>query len=461
MMKAKWTLWTVVLLCALVLTACGSSAGGNEQPESNPNPNPGVNEATPPENKNPSEVATIDTKPVSLTIFNSNYANADAFREQFVDPVTKKYPFISMEIISNSADSRIETLVATGSTPDLVQGAGPAFANTLTELDYPAVLDPYIKKYQFDLAKFNPLTLQSYRAYTGTEETLLMPAGALDFVLLYYNKGLFDRFGVAPPEQAMTWEDVYQLARTMTRVEDGVQYRGLDIQDNTLITYNQLSLSFVDPGTNKAAVNNDGWARWFNTMKSFYEIPGNLNEATMTNIGAKIDELSKSQTLAMLVVGPIIGRLGPIERETGLEWDVVSMPYFSGQDAVSTQASAPFLAVSKTSKHQEQAFLAVEAVLSDENLVYRAENIGLTVSADPEINKKFAENNEDLKGKNVAALLDYKVAAPQEVFTKYDSIVQNVLINKFREMVTTGKDSNTILREAEELANQRIEDAMK
>jgi hypothetical protein len=54
-----------------------------------------------------------------------------------------------------------------------------------------------------------------------------------------------------------------------------------------------LALPFVDPQTNKAAVNTDQWAQWVKTMTSFYTVPGNR---------PAVDEKTaflKNQTLAM------------------------------------------------------------------------------------------------------------------------------------------------------------------
>lgn len=430
-----WRKKRAALLFALsVLAACASQEEAAEEKPAEP----------------------IDQTPASLTIFNANYANVDVFKKQFVAPVTKKYPFITLEVVSNTPDSRIETLIATRNIPDLVVGGGPAFAQQLLDLNYAAKLDPLIQKHGFRMADFDPVVFDTYRGYSGSSDMWMMPAGQKDFVMLYYNKELFNRFGVAYPKDGMTWEETYELAKRMTRLDGNVQYRGLDIQDNVLINYNQLSLSFVDPKTNRASIQNDGWGRWFRTMKEMYEIPGNFNPDSLSNVNLKIDELVKTQTLAMLVVGPIVSRLGPLEREAGLQWDFVTMPHFSGGERTATQLSAPFIMMSQNTRHPDQAFLAIEAILSDENLSARASNGQFTVSTKPAINQQFSTSSIDLQGKNTKALDTYTPAKPQADFTKYDGIVQNVLVNKFREMLKTGKDVNTTLREAEEQANQQI-----
>lgn len=426
--------WAVLLFTVSLLTACASQKKEVEEQTSD----------------------TIDQTPVTLTIFNTNYADVEVFKQQFVAPVTKKYPYITLEVVSNTPDSRIETLIATKNTPDLVVGGGSGFAQQLLDLQYPAKLDALIKKHNVQMSDFSPNVLSAYRGYLGSNDTLMMPAGQMDFVMLYYNKELFNRFGVPYPKDGMTWEETYELAKRMTRLDGNAQIRGLDIQDNVLINYNQLSLSFVDPKTNRASVQNDGWGRWFRTMKMMYEIPGNFNPNTLSNINSKIDEFAKTQTLSMLVVGPIVSRLGPIEREAGLQWDIVSMPSFSGGEQAATQLNAPFVMMSQNTKHPDQAFLAIKAILSDENLSARAGNGQFTVSTKPEINQQFSTSSLDLKGKNAKALETYKAAKPQEYFSKYDGIVQNVLVNKFRDMLKTGKDVNTTLREAEEQANQQI-----
>ena len=78
---------------------------------------------------------------------------------------------------------------------------------------------------------------------------------------MYYNKDLFDRFGVPYPKDGMTWDEVYALAQKVTRTEGGVAYKGFAFQDFYLFTANQLSLSFVDGKTEKSVVNSDGWKK--------------------------------------------------------------------------------------------------------------------------------------------------------------------------------------------------------
>src|SRR5690625_1996906 len=98
----------------------------------------------------------------------------------------------------------------------------------------------------------------------------------IDNSAMLYNKDIFDLMGVDYPEDGMTWDEVIDLAKEVTREVDGVQYRGLATMPATFFL-TQLSLYYVDPETEEPVVNRSEWKQGFETLKEIHTIQGNEN----------------------------------------------------------------------------------------------------------------------------------------------------------------------------------------
>ncbi|WP_374017918.1 extracellular solute-binding protein [Paenibacillus thiaminolyticus] len=65
---------------------------------------------------------------------------------------------------------------------------------------------------------------------------------------LYYNKAIFDKFGVDYPRDGMTWDEIQDLAKQVTAERDGVKYRGLSFGHYS-IPLTQFGVNGTDPET--------------------------------------------------------------------------------------------------------------------------------------------------------------------------------------------------------------------
>lgn len=427
---------------SLALSACGGQSAGSGTENAGEKGTPQPVEAKP--------------DPITLRIYNSSNMNLDSFKKSYTDPIQSKYPHITVEVVPNEKGKTIQELTALGNVPDIIMGGGANFAFTLNDLKIVEDLTPYVQKYKYDLSQISPNVLSTLKAFFNSDKLLAMPAGQLDFMLLYYNKDIFDKFGVPYPKNGMSWDELYDLAKRITRTDNGVAYRGLDFQDNSIIQYNPLSLSYVNSATQLASVNNDGWKQWFTNMTRFFEIPGNLKVASLSGVGPKLDDFMKDRTLAMLLCMPILSRMPDAEKQ-GFKWDIATMPSYAEQPGAGLQLTSPYFAISSTSKYKDQAFQALTAILEKGPLTDRVKEGIITILSDPQVNAQFGANNPTLAGKNVSAITGYKTAKAQPYYSQYDSIVIDELINGFRNMIKQGTDVNTALRVIEEQANKKIE----
>ena len=113
--------------------------------------------------------------------------------------------------------ARILTQIAAKDAPDILQigdDAVPMFASKGAFLD----LDPWLKgKFPLDLNIYLPGVVTP-GAYAGKQ--YLLPK---DFspLAVYYNKELFDEYGVAYPQEGWTWDDFLKTAQALTKDTNG------------------------------------------------------------------------------------------------------------------------------------------------------------------------------------------------------------------------------------------------
>lgn len=429
MQGTKWGSFILVCVLSIALAACGAGINGKSDKEAAERP----------------EVKQAAPEPVTLTIF----ATLDPlfFKNMGLEEMLKtKYPHITLKFVQiNLTTVTFESALASGETPDLVC-CSIASIGTFKDLKLISDLTPLIQKHKFDLSSLNPGMEQVIRSYSEKGEFLMMPF-YMSTAALYYNKDLFDKFAVPYPKDGMTWEEVYELAKRLTRQEGGVQYKGFMFNQQNITYKNQSGLAFVDPKTSKAAVNTDTWKKWLDTMSSFGRIEGN-------NGGAEQDLFLKERTLAMRT-GPTLIPLLPEATQKGLNWDVVSFPDFAGKKGAGTQMNAPYFAITPMSKHKDEAFQFVSFLVSEEAQTSLSAKGNVPVIRSEKVAQAFGTMFPELKGRNLQSFMKDTIAAPAP-YTRYDDIARTVMFIKLIEVQDGKKDANTALREAEEEINKKI-----
>ncbi|CAG7646192.1 ABC transporter substrate-binding protein [Paenibacillus allorhizosphaerae] len=416
-------------------TACSSGSGGST--------------GNGPADAGKNAVPQVSTDPVTLKLaINIGWLGPDEFQKYFEEPVKKRYPHISFEILDmTKPELALDKLLASGNIPDLVMSASPIIYRYMgTGLE--ENIEPLIKKFNLDLSRLDPVAVESVKTSSQQDHLIGLP-WTMHFSGLYYNKDIFDKFGVAYPKDGMTWEQVRELAKNVTRSDGGVQYRGLEPDKSTRVA-SVLSYAFVDPKTEKATVNNDNWKKIFELLKSIYDIPGN-NQVRLA--GGGTDQFIKERNLAMFATNNILPNLKVAQ---DLNWDLVQYPSFPERANVGMQTDAWILHVTSQSKYKDQAFQVIATILSDEVQTEVAKNARLPVLKGKSIEQSFGTNLPYLQGKNVQAAFKSSAAKALPV-SKYDSYAEGLMSSNITPVVKGEKDINTILRESEEAINKYIE----
>ncbi|RKN82126.1 ABC transporter substrate-binding protein [Paenibacillus ginsengarvi] len=381
-------------------------------------------------------------EPVTLTLY---MPAPFPILDTIVNAVKSKYPHITLETIVRSPGKQPEELITAGTVPDLIYQSTPWYAELL-DLHLLYDLNELIKSAKFDLNKLDPLAMDAIRMWGAKGEVYAIPFYR-NFGVLYYNKDIFDKFGVAYPKDGMTWDDATELARKVTRTDGGTEYRGLDAS-GTYEGVSQLSAAFVD-SNGKANLQSESFVTMMNNLVRIYSIPGNKR-------GANMQDFYKG-TVAMSAFWNVISNLEDMHKKgTPMNWDMVSMPTYKQAPGRSYQVDSHNLSITPQSKHKEEAFQVIAYLTSKEVQSAIVKDGYVSSLVDRELETSFGANMQTLKGKNIEAIFKLK-SAPLYKVAKDDPIAQDFLGKALNEVLSGAKDVNTALRDASELANQKIE----
>jgi multiple sugar transport system substrate-binding protein len=430
-----------------LLAACG----GKDSAVGTPNPPAGTN----PETKVEQQPIKPEEKPretVEISIFHYNGTwNQEQNEKVFAEPVMKKFPYIKVKAITYTGAKQLEEMVVAGEIPDLIISTpGPGFETTIGQFKGEQDIMPLIKQYNYDLNQLDPSAVGVVRSLAPEGKLYSLPIIMAPNVL-YYNKSLFDKFGVAYPANDMTWDDLYEMNKKLTRLDAGVQYLGFMLSYVHLMRLNQVSQRLFDDTGEKVAFESNQLKDYLtNVFRNFqlpgYDLSGNLNFVPM---------FVKDQTLAMLEPG---GTLLGEDSLKGMNWDFAPFPSLKEKPGVGYQSYPFIISMFNTSKHKEEAFEAMAFLTSKE---YQTEStkqgVLLPVLNDRTIVQQFGQQSDFYKGKNVSVLLPKQFApVPDEPFSKYTAIAHNNLYTVFTKVLREKKDINTAFREATEQANKQI-----
>ncbi|TMV48698.1 extracellular solute-binding protein [Paenibacillus mesophilus] len=435
-MSAQRLRLLAVTCFAVAVTGCSGGVGSSTP-------------TSPPADRQSGKVE-VSTEPVTLNFYTEG--NSAVLADQIGALVAKKFPHIKLNTTVGGGTIKIENVVGAGQVPDLISYSLGGVTK-LKELQLVTDMTPLIKKHGFDLTRLAAGVEENVRSFSDNDGRFILMPFELNNNALFYNKTIFDKFGTAYPKDGMTWESLLDTARQVTRMDGGVQYKGFRFEETNLVFKNQLGLSFVDRGTLKASVNNDGWKRWLDTMTAFHAIAGN----TLNTRVSEKDEFIKEQTLAMRTGPNYMSELPAVAGKGGFDWDVVSLPDFKGFEGKGSQFNAPYYAIPPTSKYKDQAFQVIEYMMSEEVQTIMSRQGRLPIVKSDKAKSEFGAGIDGLQGKNLQAFFKDTVAKPAPA-TIYDTIAKTTMVRKgIRGIAVDGKDANTALRETEDEINKQIE----
>lgn len=446
--KRAVALSAIAAMTASLLAGCGgkeASEGGAGQ----------GNDAAP--GTQPAAVQPAKQEPVTITFgYRPGYFTEKEMERYVIEPVKKKYPHITVKpLLIDNKTVTLPNLIAAKEVPDIIT------TNSLTLQDFKQWdlqfdMTELVQSQKTDLSGFKADALESIKITNQTPYLVGLPY-TLQFNALYYNKDIFNKFGVEYPKDGMTWGEVTELAKKLTRVADNVQYRGLE-PDSVFRPGSQLELPLVDPATYKSIANTDAWKRVFQMVRDIYEIPGNSD---IKSLGNGIKDFNQTQTIAMIAGLNWLSFMNDDKIKSSFtNWDMASYPVFPEKPGIGTQIDIHLMLLAKTSKNKEAALQVMSTVVSDEVQLELVRDGKISVLKDKKFEDEFGKNLDILKGKNVQAVFKTKPAKPFPP-TEFAGRALNDITNLMGKIIKDQVDLNTALRQFDEEQTKKYAEGRK
>lgn len=427
---------SICLLSSVLLAACGSQSGS------------GTNEG----DKNAPPPAEVKKDPYTMLIYAAGVSKEE-FDKRFRGTLEKKFPHITFNYQTSGTGNSITDLVTRGEIPDIIRTDIPTLRTGYLDLNLGVDLTPYVTKYKYDLNRFNPVFINEIKDYTRDGKLYGLPVPPFFPNVLYYNKDLFDKFGVPYPKDGMTWDEVYELSKKMTRMDGSKQIRGFSANLTGMLRDNPFSQAILDPEKD-GLTNMETWSKVFSNLKRFYEVPGNEYPKTaaedMNMFGKGEAALSANLHSVYLVIPPEIN------------WDIVSLPTMEGAPKRVSQRGPAYWALTETSKHKDEGFQVIMEMLTDEVQMEDSKQGIPTTLNNKDIQNALGTEHPIYKSKNMKAVSFYPPTDPTQkrkpgLVDVPLSAQQSAVSTAFLDYVSGKADLNTSLRQLDEKLKSLVE----
>lgn len=419
-------------LSAAMLAACGQ--GSNE---------PGGNAA----GETPAPAAPKE--PVELVFYAINGDPEDSFNYRFGDAIRKKFPDYKISYIFSQKGMTLPEMITSGTRFDITYHSIGFYENFLIPNGLHYDMTELIQKHKVDLNRFETTSIEAIKQLNGGKVYSLPVYG--NNLVLYYNKSIFDKFGVAYPTNGMTWKQTTDLAKNLTRQDGGVQYYGFGMNPTLLTRMNPLSIPNAELATNTPTVNkNELWKRFYQT---FFLDP-QLSPGTFETIPSNTPFVKEKNVAMMAYLSSLITIW--TEQLKEVDWDIVSLPSFEDNPGVGSQINSINFGITSIAKNKDAAMEVLNYMTSEEFQTSLAKKGIMPVLKSESVRNALGQESV-FKDKNFKAIFHNK-PAPIPPKALYDAELVTIYAN-YGTQVWQGKvDINTAMRQAEEEAKKKIEE---
>jgi multiple sugar transport system substrate-binding protein len=394
------------------------------------------------------------TEPVELVIHTNNGGTPESFDANYGDRIRKKFPDYKITYIQSKAGSTLQDLLATGQRVDILFQTDSYYFELAEGSKLEFDMTELAKKHGVDLNAIEPRLIEGLKASGGGKLYALPVSNMIQ--VLYYNKGIFDKFGVSYPKDGMNWDEVHELAKKLDREDGGIPYIGFTASPAHILGNNQYSIPYVDAKTEKPTFLDGTWNKLFET---YLLTPGKTaGYQKFVTDKKKLPyrlEFTDAPTLGMFVFNSSFPF--SIPNINDINWDLVSLPVFKEKPKVGSQSMPVVFGITSTAKEKDAAMEVIKYLVSEEAQLSEAKKGNMPILTSETVRKAFAQDTP-FKDKNWAALYDNQIA-PGVTKNPYLLSVERVLTPYVQQVIEGKKDLNTALREAQEQAEKTIADA--
>jgi multiple sugar transport system substrate-binding protein len=307
--------------------------------------------------------AAAADKEVTIKFAVWDYSKAPEYKE-IIDAFQADNPKIKVEAVElASADygDKMSVMLAGGDTTDVFAVKDMPGYSSFAKKNQILSLDEFIAKDKVDL-----------KAYNGITDSIKMDGKLYalpfrsDFWVLYYNKDLFDKAGVAYPTNDMTWDQYRDIAKKLTSGSGANQVFG---------TYAHTWKSAV---INWAVADGKGTLTdgKYEFLKPAYEmfLPMQNDDKSMMSLAnakaasAHYSGQFETAKAAMLPMGTwFVGTLrsDKLAGKHNVNWGIATIPHFKGSKPGTTFGNVTPVAINAASKNKDAAWKFVKFMGSE------------------------------------------------------------------------------------------------
>ncbi|TMV45176.1 carbohydrate ABC transporter substrate-binding protein [Paenibacillus mesophilus] len=188
----------------------------------------------------------------------------EAFNQKYGDAIKAKFPDYAIKFIRSEPGETLPDLLAAKQRIDFVFNVFDYALDPLFSYNLQYDMTELVKKHQVDLTQIEP-TLMDAVKNAGNGKLYLLPTDQ-QIQVMYYNKGIFDKFGVPYPRNGMTWDETLELSKKLTRKDGEKQYLGFAASPAFIFKTNPYSEPYLDPKTEKSTFERDTWKKLIQTV---------------------------------------------------------------------------------------------------------------------------------------------------------------------------------------------------
>jgi len=390
---------TLLMLLSVLLSACGSAA--TQAPVE-----PQVITNTVVVTATPGPVAPVE--PVEITYYTFSAA-PDHLTEidQMVQIFEAAHPNIKVKVETASFDdyfTKLQTLIAGGTAPDVFE---LNYENFVTYAAKGLLLDlsPTMQADTTLDASVYSERANSAFSYNGMQ--LGLPA-TFSTVVLYYNKDLFDKAGVAYPTADWTWADAVEAGKKLNDPANGVWglYSGVQFWEFYKKAA-QNNCKFFNDDQTEVLINSAECVQALQTMVDLVKTDKVVPSAA--DMGGQSDgDMFTSGKLAMDVSGIW---MFSAYKAAPFQWDITVEP---GMTNKATHFFANGVSVFAASKHPQEAYEWVKFFTSDPEManIRIASGWELPALKDPALFQAYLSQTPPANRQAVIDSLEFAVVPP-------------------------------------------------
>jgi len=358
-----------------------------------------------------------------------------AYLQPLIQAYQEKHPQVSVSIIDippNEYQDKLSIMLSGGEDADIISVKDiPGYAGMVNRKQLEPLM-PLIKRDKVNLDAYSGVT----NDITVNNELFALPFRS-DIWILYYNKDLFDKAGVAYPTNDLTWD---QYATMAQKVSSGF---GTDrVYGSHYHTWRStVELPTVQDGKHPIITTDYGF------MKPYYDMVVKMqNDKTVMDFASlKVGNIHYSgvfynNQVAMLPMGSWFISTVIAKHKTGeatMNWGIVKYPHPVGVKAGTTAGTITSMAVNKASKQKDAAWDFVKFFCGPEGAKILASVGNLPAIRDKDVMKILADRPGFPTDANSREALNTTTVRLELPMHEKVGIIERIL-NEEHELIMTG-----------------------